>query len=642
MGGGVNTSFEQNLINQGAGVQIAPGQPVVAPGEMPVTQAEMDAFNQVSDPFLASGAAGGARLPTTSDPFLVSGAAGGARLSDEQQDPAFLEKARDNFIATGQDIGNTFKDLVGQGIDISKMAGTTIANLIGKAVTGVPLLGTAINMLPGDTPEDTFNRQFAIEGQSFQDIATSDPDFARRLQGYSSALNPGQNISGRDPFGRNTVSALGDYEARLAEDLQYTGDNQFNKDKKAYAQAYFDKKGIGLNPNEAKAFEEKYGISPTGAPVTRDRLIDEGIAAADEEDDMFEPAPTGVNPFADIDTGVGEFGETPTGITQPGTLASPEFNRIEDYIKDDVTDAELYGDTSVTNVGNPFGYEDPIMDMVDLEENGGGGGGGGAAKNVIAGYQKQIKTLEALKQRNLDLNIDNTETDAAIKKLKEFIKAEEEEVTAEENGGGGGGDDMDFDIDSVTTAKGPPSVISRPTFTPRGGGADRDPGPTPTPKGLSGPPSVISRPTPTFEPRGGGADRDPGPSRSAPVSTAGQAGPPSQRGGGGGGNGGGGGGKIVCTMMNNSYGFGSFRNKIWLRHSKDLAPEYQIGYHKIFLPLVRLSKTNKLLKKTLEHIAVHRTIDIRQEARGKKHLLGRVYRKVLEPICYIVGKYAKR
>ena len=110
------------------------------------------------------------------------------------------------------------------------------------------------------------------------------------------------------------------------------------------------------------------------------------------------------------------------------------------------------------------------------------------------------------------------------------------------------------------------------------------------------------------------------------------------------GDGGGGssGGKIVCTMMNDSYGFGSFRNKIWLKHSKDLAPEYQIGYHKIFLPLVRLSKTNKLLKKTLELIAVHRTIDIRQEARGKVHLLGRVYRKILEPICYWVGKYAKR
>ena len=101
----------------------------------------------------------------------------------------------------------------------------------------------------------------------------------------------------------------------------------------------------------------------------------------------------------------------------------------------------------------------------------------------------------------------------------------------------------------------------------------------------------------------------------------------------------GGGGKIVCTMMNESYGFGSFRNKIWLKHSKDLAPEYQIGYHKIFLPLVRLSKKNIVLKKVLEHIAVHRTIDIRQESRGKVHLLGRIYRKILEPICYFVGKH---
>ena len=102
-----------------------------------------------------------------------------------------------------------------------------------------------------------------------------------------------------------------------------------------------------------------------------------------------------------------------------------------------------------------------------------------------------------------------------------------------------------------------------------------------------------------------------------------------------------GGGKIVCTMMNESYGFGSFRNKIWLRHSKGLAPEYQRGYHKIFLPLVKLSKKNYVLKKVLEHIAVHRTIDIRQESRNKVHLLGRIYRKVLEPICYLVGKYGK-
>jgi hypothetical protein len=114
-------------------------------------------------------------------------------------------------------------------------------------------------------------------------------------------------------------------------------------------------------------------------------------------------------------------------------------------------------------------------------------------------------------------------------------------------------------------------------------------------------------------------------------------GPPSQSGGGNKG-----GGKIVCTMMNESYGFGSFRNKIWLRQSKNLAPEYQIGYHKLFLPLVNYAKqkgiTNNIVKKILEHIAIHRTIDIRQEEKNKIHLIGRVYRKVLEPLCYWAGK----
>jgi len=102
------------------------------------------------------------------------------------------------------------------------------------------------------------------------------------------------------------------------------------------------------------------------------------------------------------------------------------------------------------------------------------------------------------------------------------------------------------------------------------------------------------------------------------------------------------GGKIVCTMMNESYGFGSFRNKIWMKFHKDISPEYQKGYHKLFLPLVRYAKqkgiTNKFIKNILEHIAVHSTIDMRQSLRGKRHTLGRVYRKIILPLCYWVGK----
>ena len=105
--------------------------------------------------------------------------------------------------------------------------------------------------------------------------------------------------------------------------------------------------------------------------------------------------------------------------------------------------------------------------------------------------------------------------------------------------------------------------------------------------------------------------------------------------------------KIICTMMNESYGFGSYRNAIWLKYSRDhLLPEHEIGYHKIFLPLVAHAKgkglSNYIVKVVIEHLTRHRTIDCKQEMRGKKrHTLGRIYRAIFEPLCYIVGKYGK-
>ena len=111
---------------------------------------------------------------------------------------------------------------------------------------------------------------------------------------------------------------------------------------------------------------------------------------------------------------------------------------------------------------------------------------------------------------------------------------------------------------------------------------------------------------------------------------------------GGGGDSDKGGGKIVCTMMNEFYGFGSFRNKVWLAHSSQLSKEYEIGYHMLFLPLVKYAKqkgfTNSIVKNTLEHIARHRTIDIRKQKYNKVDMLGRAYRTLLEPLCYITGR----
>jgi len=106
---------------------------------------------------------------------------------------------------------------------------------------------------------------------------------------------------------------------------------------------------------------------------------------------------------------------------------------------------------------------------------------------------------------------------------------------------------------------------------------------------------------------------------------------------------GGGRSKIVCTMMNDRYGFGSFRNKIWMKFHESYGPEYQKGYHAIFLPLVKIAKgegkINTAVRKVLEHMGRHVTADMFKIMKGKKRdTLGRIYRAIFEPACHIIGK----
>ena len=104
-----------------------------------------------------------------------------------------------------------------------------------------------------------------------------------------------------------------------------------------------------------------------------------------------------------------------------------------------------------------------------------------------------------------------------------------------------------------------------------------------------------------------------------------------------------GGGKIVCTAMNQAYGFGSFRQAIWLAHSRNMAPEYQAGYHAIFQPLVTYgyggtTTPRKFVRGILEGIARRRTADIWMQKKGKRHPIGRIERAFWEPVCYAVGR----
>jgi hypothetical protein len=107
------------------------------------------------------------------------------------------------------------------------------------------------------------------------------------------------------------------------------------------------------------------------------------------------------------------------------------------------------------------------------------------------------------------------------------------------------------------------------------------------------------------------------------------------------------GGKIVCTAMNEAYGFGSFRQAVWLQHSATMpnAKTIEKGYHTLFLPVVAYAfngtpnALRNAVRRIAEHIARHRTADLWKEMRGKKRdPLGRIYRTIIEPICYLVGK----
>lgn len=181
--------------------------------------------------------------------------------------------------------------------------------------------------------------------------------------------------------------------------------------------------------------------------------------------------------------------------------------------------------------------------------------------------------------------------------------------------------------------------ISAPAAPSGGYGVGSSPGPDDGPTGAS---SASSG--------GGPGGSGPGGSGNASDSpAAGQAGGPGagESSNGAGTGGGGGSSKIVCTAMNRAYGFGQFRNRVWLVWARDRAPEYQLGYHAIFLPLVLYgfggrTKPRRMVRAVLEHIARHRTADIWQQRRGRRDNLGAVYRAFLEPICYAVGWVIKR
>ena len=589
-----------------------------------------------SSPFLASGAAGGASLvrPTTATTTLPSG---DVFATD---DPMLQEKI--DFTPEQQ---NTLQKILGQAgqtvegalTQLGKIPGAIVdkfnktVDVFGKKLNvGKTLAGLAINKVAGAPVSLLFD--LLPEGG----IAPS-TNTAR-----STGLLQGDNTVTKDKYGISTQTSFDPVQSTI----NY---NEYNVEQVDKLQNRLDELNPDVNPDSKYKTQEDYLKNTKRMrkeledrkeylnTINKDPLYGGDV---DERDQMLEDISLQNRATAEADaarlrnlTGDVNFEATPTTTTKsvtgiagpPSIISGPQVDKTptiklgprelgDDFgtLGDDLS-AELFG-TDTIGDATLLASGDPLGVVTKLQTQ----------KKNVEGIMKSdaYDSLSQEQKDQLQEDLDNINQQLKLKEIEGQTAGLTTMTDATDK-------IDDFDTTPITTG-GPPSIISRPTPTPTptvpdfisGGGRDRDPDPAPSaPKGPSGPPSVISRPAPA-----------------APVYQD-----AIMRGQSGGGSDGGGGGssssKIVCTMMNESYGFGSFRNKIWLRHSKGLAPEYQKGYHKIFLPLVKLSKKNIVLKKVLEHIAVHRTIDIRQESRGKVHLLGRVYRKILEPICYWVGRH---
>ena len=109
-----------------------------------------------------------------------------------------------------------------------------------------------------------------------------------------------------------------------------------------------------------------------------------------------------------------------------------------------------------------------------------------------------------------------------------------------------------------------------------------------------------------------------------------------------GGDSGGGGKSIVCTAMYQTTGLQDWAKamKIWYIYQKRyLTIQHQEGYHKLFKPFVKAMHKSIIVKAIGAHFAKHRTQHLKHILfKSKPSMLGKVYSKVLETICYWAGK----
>ena len=422
-----NTPEEQRLIDAGIGVQGAPGDPVVAPGEIPVTQQQLDDFNQIpvtpvnefttGDASLAEQIAAEDRaaqlanvqdpttmLPQTGSisPTVFEGTAtledagageGGMQLAEvglgaeadftplSTYDEAGLQIAEAPFginPATGEPY-QTPRTIADQNRVLGVVTEEDLAdntNLLQKL--GLPAdfdvkqaaLEAGINLAVG-LPVTLLARGLGIGLDALGNIIPS---------GISTTTNKAREVGlltgdptvTQDIYGINTQSQFGNYDKynvdqveKLENRLEELKTDKYTKDGVFDEQAYLDNtKGMRTELKKRKDYLKASGAD--GDIDERDQML-EDIVTQNKIDEGTK--------FVDTDGG-GEFDTTPTTTTGDNPFADIDTG-VGDFdttpVDEFSDEAFMVGDTSTAAPTTGGSGVDSFFDSVDTITGGGGG-----------------------------------------------------------------------------------------------------------------------------------------------------------------------------------------------------------------------------------------------------------------------------
>jgi len=525
-----NTQFEQNLLDQGIGVQGAVGDPVVAPGEMLLTQDDFDDFNKIAvTP--QSGITGDpidVGIPDNESGFVDPlGTMGGAPVVSQQL----------------QDQGPT--------------TGTISDDRLNEVIGGQPMAAGPFDYLQEQTPISQVTVGTGLSQTEKDKLAGYKPSFETPEQQDGFLQNvlgrAGQTVEG-------ALNELGKIPGAIVDFTNQTVD-------------VFGKK-LNVGKTLASAAINKLA----GGPIS---LVFDAIGALG-----LEGGPTLQTEKAD----------------SIGLLSSDTTSGYKD--KYGINTQSAFGDYDQYNIDRVEELEDIVADQ----------------KNRGLTDTIQMKELEDRKEYNkisgVGGDIDDDPTGDA--EIAEIIAQQEKnqiqptdpdlEITDRGRGDDGGQDTTDTDPADDFEVSGDVANVG-------------------TAMDLIGP---APAPAPAYD------FDDPTP---APAPVTGTTKPGTSGGGGPSG----GGKSIVCTAMYQTTGLEDWKKamKIWYIYQKKyLTIQHQEGYHKLFKPFVKGMHKSKIIKAIGAHIAKHRTQHLKHIMfDSKPSLLGKIYNKILEPICYWVGKH---